>query len=458
MFRSNRTNISLALCFLLICCGIPAVAQQTASGYVVPSLVRFTGTLSSADGAPLTGSQGLTFVLYQEESGGTPLWTETQNVQADGNGRYSVMLGSATALGLPPGVFMTGEARWLAVQVNGQAERARTLLVSVPYALKAADAETLGGKPASAFMSAPASGTGSSQAAAAAAQNDIVCSSSTACKNGHVPLFASNGGAAKVMDSIMTQASGSVKIAGSETATGTISAGGDLDASGNVNANGNVGASTVTTVALTGGVSSTMTGTGNSIAAVEGSATATGAAGFTFGVIGQSASANGRGVFGLAPGASGVGVIGETTGSSGIGVTGKTLNGQGWAFSASGNAQQDRGSGGWAKALVSVQGAGAPYKIIHCFNSTLPGSSATTPPCGFNLIETAYAQYNIDFGFEVDDRFYSVSAEPFFVDGNNGAIIADVFANTIYGNSVLGVALYTDGGDYQTTNFTVVVH
>ena len=54
MFRLKRTNISLALCFLLICCGIPAIAQQTAGGYVVPSLVKFTGTLSGADGAPLT--------------------------------------------------------------------------------------------------------------------------------------------------------------------------------------------------------------------------------------------------------------------------------------------------------------------------------------------------------------------------------------------------------------------
>src|SRR5205807_2492999 len=127
--------------------------------------------------------------------------------------------------------------------------------------------------------------------------------------------------------------------------------------------------------------------------------------------------------------------------------------------SATGNAQQDRGSGGWAKALVSVHGSSTPYTIIHCYNSTLPGSSATTPPCGFNLIERAFARYDIDFGFEVDDRFYSVSAEPFFVSGNNGAIIADAWSSTVLGsNSMLEVDLYTDGGDYQTTNFTVVVY
>jgi hypothetical protein len=298
-----------------------------------------------------------------------------------------------------------------------------------------------------------------------AAQNDIVCSSATACKTGSVPLFASDGGSAQVRDSIMTQSGGAVKIAGGARTTGNITAGGDLDAAGNVNATnvnatGNIGASTVTTTDLTGGVASTLTGTGNSIAAVQGSATATGAAGFTFGVIGQSASDKGRGVFGLAPGATGVGVIGETTGSSGIGVVGKTLNGQGWAFSASGNSSQDRGSGGWAKAMVSVNGAAPPYKILHCFNSTLPGSTATTPPCGFNLIEVAYAQFHIDFGFEVDDRFWSVSVVPAIVGGDNGAMIADASASAEdFGtNTQLEVDMYTGGGSRQSTNFTVVVY
>jgi hypothetical protein len=461
MFQTNRANAGFTLCLLLICCALPSIAQQIASVDRVVPLVNFSGTLSGADGKPLTGPHGLTFLLYKEETGGAPLWMETHNVHADKNGHYSVTLGSATTLGLPAGVFMAGEARWLGMRINGSEKQPRVLLLSVPYALKAGDAETLGGTPASAFMTAPASEAGSAQAPPLAEQlNEIVCSSGTACKTGFVPLFASNGGSAKVTDSIVTQNGGAVKIAGSETATGTIRSGGDLDASGNVNANGNVGASTVTTVALTGGVSSTMTGTGNSIAAVKGSATATGAAGFTFGVIGQSASDNGRGVFGLAPGAAGVGVIGETTGSSGVGVVGKTLNGAGWAFYGAGNALQDRANGGWAKALVSVEGASAPYKIVHCFNSTLPGSSATTPPCGFNLIESAYAQFHIDFGFEVDDRFWSVSAVPFFVNGNNGAIIADAWASAqAFGtNTILEVDMYTDGGDRQTTDFTVVVY
>jgi hypothetical protein len=49
-------------------------------------------------------------------------------------------------------LFTSGEARWLGVQAEGQGQQPRVLLLSVPYALKAADAETVGGLPASAFV------------------------------------------------------------------------------------------------------------------------------------------------------------------------------------------------------------------------------------------------------------------------------------------------------------------
>jgi len=51
----------------------------------------------------------------------------------------------------------SGEARWLGVQPEGQTEQPPILLLGVPYALKAGDAETWGGLPASAFvLAAPA--------------------------------------------------------------------------------------------------------------------------------------------------------------------------------------------------------------------------------------------------------------------------------------------------------------
>ena len=132
-------------------------AQSAGSGPAsaqVPLLVNFSGVLADVNGKPLSGMVGVTFSLYQEQQGGSPLWLETQNVQATKTGSYTVALGSASSQGLPANVFVAGEARWLGVRPQGQDEQPRVLLVSVPYALKALDAETLGGRPASAFLAA----------------------------------------------------------------------------------------------------------------------------------------------------------------------------------------------------------------------------------------------------------------------------------------------------------------
>ena len=90
-------------------------------------------------------------LIYKDQTGGEPLFTESQIVSLDPTGHYKVQLGAANPNGLPSDLFATGEARWLEVQIAGQPAEPRTLLASVPYALKAADAATLGGLPASAF-------------------------------------------------------------------------------------------------------------------------------------------------------------------------------------------------------------------------------------------------------------------------------------------------------------------
>src|SRR5579864_6679969 len=66
----------------------------------VPSLVKFAGLLSDDAGHPKTGIVGVTFGLYKDQQGGAPLWLETQNVHADANGRYTVMLGATKSDGL----------------------------------------------------------------------------------------------------------------------------------------------------------------------------------------------------------------------------------------------------------------------------------------------------------------------------------------------------------------------
>jgi hypothetical protein len=58
--------------------------------------------------------------------------------------------------------------------------------------------------------------------------NEIVCSTTTACKTGFVPLFTSAGGSAKVSDSNISQSGGSISISGNEAVTGNISGTGNV--------------------------------------------------------------------------------------------------------------------------------------------------------------------------------------------------------------------------------------
>jgi hypothetical protein len=144
-------SLLLTLSTVVLFSHTPTLQAQTAAQTTVPRLVHFSGTATDLNGNPLNGVVGITFLLYAEQTGGAPLWLETQNVQAGANGHYSVLLGSTIPEGLPAELFTSEQARWVAVQISGQNEQARFLLVSAPYALKAGDAETLGGLPPSAF-------------------------------------------------------------------------------------------------------------------------------------------------------------------------------------------------------------------------------------------------------------------------------------------------------------------
>jgi trimeric autotransporter adhesin len=139
--------------FLLLAVSLVA---QTASGSTssqVPPLIPFSSVATDDGGNSLSGMLNITFALYAGQQGGAPLWTETQNnVQLDATGHYSVQLGITQPNGVPTALFTTGEARWLGVRIAEQGEQPRVLLLSVPYALKAGDAATIGGLPPSAFV------------------------------------------------------------------------------------------------------------------------------------------------------------------------------------------------------------------------------------------------------------------------------------------------------------------
>jgi hypothetical protein len=152
MHRFRAIAVSSLLVFFLFSLTSLLIAQSEP----VPRLIKYSGSTPVSEKRPNSGSNTnllkATFSIYASEDGAAPLWVETQNVTLDATGHYNVLLGASTARGIPQDVFSSGEARWLGVQFEGQAEQSRTALVSVPYALKSGDAETLGGHSASEFL------------------------------------------------------------------------------------------------------------------------------------------------------------------------------------------------------------------------------------------------------------------------------------------------------------------
>jgi len=361
-----RNTVRLTLCLSLICCVLRLFAEQPAANGIVPPVVKFGGVLTEVNGKPSTGTVGVTFSLYKDQEGGAPLWMETQNVQLDKTGHYSVMLGSATSQGLPASAFASGEARWLGVQVQGQAEQPRTVLMSVPYALKAADAETIGGLPPSAFLKAAAPGSASAAATANQAPAGITGSGTA----NHITKWVS---ATKLGNSnIFDGSAGSVGIA-TTAPTATLDVNGTARVRGNATVNGSLGAGPITATSSSSGGTGVYANAGSSTASNGVIAYgATGVAGYTtvagsiavFGNGGNSTGSNGvvgYGATGVAGnstitgsygtyGSGSTGVWGNSTGTGanvgvlGLGATG--VQGVGDTWGVLGQSSSTSGSGG----------------------------------------------------------------------------------------------------------------
>lgn len=172
---------------------------------------------------------------------------------------------------------------------------------------------------------------------------------------------------------------------------------------------------------------------------------------------------NGNGIEGDSSG-SASGVYGQNSSAGGYGVFGRNTAG-GYGIGTDGPAFQTRSQGGWVKAMAHVVpvGAGgtAGHTITRCFNSQLPASAATTPPCGFTEGEPASGHVDIGFGFEVDDRFVVATGGDRYhtlaVCGNLD--VPSIDCNNPASTSVISIYTYnTLSSNFLDEQFTIIVY
>ncbi|MGP0071789.1 MAG: hypothetical protein ACLPWF_07640 [Bryobacteraceae bacterium] len=283
--------------------------SDTAQGSV-PRLIRFSGTLATAEAKP-GGLVGVEFAIYKEESGGVSLWLEIQNVQVDSSGHFTVLLGVTKNGGLRPDVLGTGEPRWLSVTPVGGQPQPRALLVSVPYALRAEEAMKLGGSSAEEFVR----------------KQDLQ-------QAVHETLVAATGGGSE------TQGIGRPEIA--EPTNNAATSGPSTFA----------GSTTTTIVAVQ------QTGSGSALAATATSGGAISGVGGGYGISGKATSSSGSGVVGDASATTGltIGIKGTAASPTGFGVQGAATATSGESTGVSGTAASPTGYGvqGFATATTGT--------------------------------------------------------------------------------------------------------
>lgn len=124
---------------------------------------------------------------------------------------------------------------------------------------------------------------------------------------------------------------------------------------------------------------------------------------------------------------------------------------------ADGNATQARDKGGFVKAMAYIDPfLPAAQYVVRCYNSQQVGNAASSAPCGIQVFRTATGTYTIDFGFNVEDRFISVTSRS-VGGGQNGLV-----AGTVYDASGNRVSVaFSQLGNYQSgadSRFYIIVY
>ncbi|MBI1930724.1 tail fiber domain-containing protein [Candidatus Poribacteria bacterium] len=108
----------------------------------VPRTISYQGLLIKPDGTPENGNIEMILKLYESDTGGTVLWSDTVK-PAVSDGVFNVILGNPKALNYETGLPKAGQPLpfdkpyWLEVSVGTQLLKQRVQLMATPYSLNA---------------------------------------------------------------------------------------------------------------------------------------------------------------------------------------------------------------------------------------------------------------------------------------------------------------------------------
>ncbi|MBN1894864.1 tail fiber domain-containing protein [bacterium] len=129
------------------CAGLILIAGLAAG--TIPQLINYQGVLNDSEGNPVNGNQTIEFLLYDVETEGIAVWSETQEVIVT-DGLFNVLLGYVEPIPYP--VFDSTFV-YLALKVGADEEMTpRQRLVSVGYAFRANRADSLGNSGAADYL------------------------------------------------------------------------------------------------------------------------------------------------------------------------------------------------------------------------------------------------------------------------------------------------------------------
>jgi hypothetical protein len=117
---------------LMLLCILSVIAVMAVSG--VPEYMNYQGRLTNSSGEPLDTTVSMTFTIYDDSTGGNPIWTEMHGAVEVINGLFQINLCDPDTLCIDS-IIPYPPAKYLGITIGDDPELVpRTLITSTPYA------------------------------------------------------------------------------------------------------------------------------------------------------------------------------------------------------------------------------------------------------------------------------------------------------------------------------------